>query len=124
MAIKKKVLVVEDEALVAMLLTKNLRAMGFDVCGTIASGEEAVQVARAKKPDIIIMDRRLAGKLDGLDASRQIRQFTQIPIVFVTGYIDEKINLEIDQIQPAMYLIKPVPINEIKSAIDEMIGTG
>lgn len=123
MMIKKKVLVVEDEALVAMLLTKNLRAMGFDVCGTIASGEEAVQVARAKKPDIIIMDRRLAGKLDGLDASRQIRQFTQIPIVFVTGYIDEKINLEIDQIQPAMYLIKPVPINEIKSAIDEMIGT-
>jgi CheY-like chemotaxis protein len=119
---KKKVLVVEDEALVAMLLTKNLKSMGFDVCGTIASGEEAIQATRIKKPDIIIMDRRLAGKLDGLDASRQIRQFSQIPIVFVTGYIDEKINQEISLIQPAMYLVKPVPINEIKSAIDEMMG--
>ena len=118
-----KILVVEDEALVSMLLTKYLAAVGYEICACVSTGEEAVQVAKKQHPDVIIMDRRLAGKMDGLEASRQIRQFSKQPIVFVTGYIDESVHHEIPKLSPAVYLIKPVPVTEVKAAIENLMKT-
>ena len=83
---KVQVLIVEDEAIVSMDLRYKLEALGYSVPAEISSGEEAVEAAIQLHPDLILMDIRLSGEIDGIEAAAQIRRQFDVPVVYVTAY--------------------------------------
>ncbi|MCK9581934.1 MAG: response regulator [Methanoregula sp.] len=81
-----KILVVDDEAIISMQLEERLCAMGYAVTGMAASGEDAVDKARSTKPDLVLMDIVMPGKMNGIEAAKVITTELDIPVVFVTSY--------------------------------------
>lgn len=117
-----KILLVEDEALTAMLLARNLQLSGYSVCGPASTGEAAIEIAKREKPDLVLMDIRLAGPMDGIKAATAIASFSDVPIVFVTGYDDKQLRQRANAVHPAAYLVKPVTPREIEPVIKALFG--
>jgi CheY-like chemotaxis protein len=117
---KISILIVEDEFLAALVLKRNLKLLGYEVCELVATGEEAIESAAKEKPDIILMDIRLAGEMDGLEAAQEIISRYKVPIIFITGYSDEDLMERAKKLNPGAYLIKPVHMPELESAIDSI----
>ena len=110
-------LVVEDEILIAMGLELELKKAGFAVCKRVTSGEEAIIAAGQEHPDVILMDIRLAGALDGIEAAQQIQSVSPTPIIFMTGYSDKDEIERAQQQQPLGLFIKPIRIQDIQSVV-------
>lgn len=117
-----KILLVEDEFLIAMALESEIVEVGYEVISSVTSGEKAVDVARVLSPDVILMDIRLAGKIDGVEAAGQILSFSPIPIIFMSGYSNPETMDRAKALNPLDYLIKPVFIQNLKSIIDSHIN--
>ena len=83
-----RILIVEDESIVQLDLQNRIRRLGYSVAGTASRGEEAIAKAAELVPDLVLMDVRLDGPMDGIEAARQIRSMRPIPIVFVTAFAD------------------------------------
>jgi CheY-like chemotaxis protein len=115
---KIKVLIVEDEFLVAMLLSRHLEQFfGYEICGPVATGEEAIESAGKEKPDIVVMDIRLATAMSGIEAAREIRTRYAIPLIFVTGYADSEHITQCQALEPVAILKKPLGPPEVDAAI-------
>jgi len=84
-----QILVAEDEAIVAKDVSTRLRHMGYAVPAVAPTGEEAVEQTDAMRPDLVLMDIRLRGKLDGIEAATQIRRRHDVPIIYLTAYADD-----------------------------------
>lgn len=110
-------LVVEDELLIAMGLELELKQAGFVLCKRVTSGEEAIIAAVQEHPDIILMDIRLAGALDGIEAAQQIHSVSSIPIIFMTGYPDKEVIERAQQQHPLGLFIKPIQIQHIQAVV-------
>lgn len=102
------ILLVEDEVITAMYIKMELRKAGFNNIRNVGTGERAVEIALLEKPDLILMDVNLSGKMNGLEAAREIINIYSTNIIFMTGYQDELILKEIKKIQSSVYLTKPV----------------
>ena len=113
-----RVLVVEDEAIVAMDIANILRNLGHEVTDTVSSGEQAIASARANRPDMILMDIGLKGNMDGVETAAQIRSLYSIPIVYLTAYIDGKTLDRAKETVPAGYITKPYEENDLRIAIE------
>ncbi len=113
-----KVLIVEDEFLTARSLKLDLEDLGMNVLEPVAKGEEAVVIALEQSPDLILMDIRLAGGLDGIETAEQIVLKKRIPIVFMTGYSTEFIRMRAKKLHPLGYLQKPIDNHQIKTILD------
>ena len=85
-----KILVVEDEGIVAMHLKNRLKSLGYAVSAVVFSGEEAIKKAAETHPDLVLMDIRLKGEMDGIEAAEQIRVRFNIPVVYLTAYTDDE----------------------------------
>jgi CheY-like chemotaxis protein len=85
---RRRALIVEDEAFLAMSLAAYMRGLGFDTCDLAADGQQAVLKAMSNQPDIVLMDVNLEGGREGIEAARWLREVCDIPIVFVTAYTD------------------------------------
>jgi CheY-like chemotaxis protein len=116
-----KILIVEDEAIFAMSMQRVLTRSDNNTCELVSTGEAAVESAKREKPDVIIMDIFLDGKLNGIEAAMEIRSLYEIPIVFVTGYEEGKILDQIKSVESSTYLIKPIIPDDLKSAIDRVL---
>jgi CheY-like chemotaxis protein len=103
------VLVVEDEGLIALHLTELLEKSGFRVTGPAYSGEMVLrEIGKTPLPDLILMDIALAGKLDGIETARQIRQqFPALPLIFVTAYSPERTMERMREMAPDGVIVKP-----------------
>ena len=88
--LSKRVLVVEDQRLVAADLEDTLKRLGYEVVGSVASGEEAIAKSIDVRPDLVLMDIRLRGEMDGIQAAAAIRERMEVPIVYLTAYADEE----------------------------------
>ncbi len=86
---KGKILIVEDEALIALEIEKRLRHLGHEVCGIASCDTVALTLATEQRPDLILMDIRLAGNMDGIEIAAMIRERLAIPTVYLTAHIDE-----------------------------------
>lgn len=115
-------LIVEDEVLIAMCLELELMQTGFTVCRRVTSGEEAIVAAVQEHPDVILMDIRLTGTLDGIEAAQQIHSVSSIPIIFITGYPDKDVIERARQQHPIGFFIKPVQMQQIQSAVASLPG--
>ncbi len=115
---KARIMVVEDEALVALDLTAKLRQLDYEVPGGALTGEEAVQQAEVLLPDLVLMDIRLAGEMDGVEAARQIHRNFHIPVVFLTAYSDDPTLERAKSAEPMGYLIKPFEQRELYTTVE------
>lgn len=114
----KKVLIVEDDLIIALSTEKMVEKLGYQVVQMVTTGEEAVDVALKLNPDIILMDIRLAGEMDGIDATYKIKnQRKDIEVIFVTGNADPAYREKAKDSGYAAYLIKPVRFEELKRII-------
>lgn len=85
---QKKVLIVEDNLILSLLEERLLTKMGYKVVGKVTSGEKAVKVYKEMKPDFVIMDISLSGKMDGFEATNRMREHADVPVIFVSGNSD------------------------------------
>ena len=113
-----RVLVVEDERVVALAIKHCLQSLGHVVPATVATGEEAIRKAAEVDPDLILMDIRLGGEIDGVEAAEKINRTFKIPVIYLTAYSDEKTLSRARVTEPMGYILKPFDENTIKSTIE------
>lgn len=113
-----KILIVEDELIVAEDIADTLRSLGYSVVDIVASGEKAIELARKKSPDLVLMDIMLPGKIDGIEAAGEIRKKFDIPVVYLTAYADQKTVERATATEPFGYLIKPFEEKELHTTIE------
>ena len=112
------ILVVDDEAIIAMQLEERLNVMGYTVAGIAASGEDAIEKARERHPDLVLMDIVMPGRLNGIDAAKTIADEMNIPVVFVTSFADDATIAKAKLVGPYGYIVKPFNELEIKAGIE------
>ncbi|XXJ20098.1 response regulator [Desulfovibrio caledoniensis] len=113
-----KILVVEDDAVAQLDVKLALERAGYGVIGMTGSGEEALVLADRLAPDIVLMDIRLEGEMDGLEAASELRNRFDIPVIYLTVVVDEETLHWAKVTGPFGYLVKPVDHNELRSAIE------
>ena len=117
-ASRSRLLVVEDEPLVATPLILMLKRLGYDVAAVVDSGEEAVKMTFALIPDLVLMDISLRGPIDGAEAARQIRLTTGRPVVFLSGHSDPLTLKKARECEPYGFILKPFGERELLVQID------
>jgi putative two-component system response regulator len=115
---KTKIMVVEDERIVARDLSRQLTDLGYDVVATVYSGEEAVAKVREIHPDLVLMDIKLAGKMDGIEAAEKITALSGTPVVYLTSYADDKTFGRAKLTGPSGYILKPVEKKQLQVVIE------
>ena len=115
---KIRILVVEDEALVAEDLKEILRGFGYEVTGIAESGDEAITLAGETLPDLIFMDINLSGEMNGLTAAGEIRSRWGIPIIYVTAFASQAIIDRAKKSIPSGYIIKPFNEQQIQITVE------
>ena len=112
-----KILVVEDESIVALDIQNKLKGSGYSVPAIASSGEEAIEKAQETHPDLVLMDIKLTGGIDGIEAAEQIRDNLNIPVIYVTAYADERTLKRAKITEPFGYILKPFEQRELHSSI-------
>lgn len=115
---KSNILIIEDERIIAEDIRLTLHSLGYDVCGIGSTGDEAISLTKELEPDLILMDIRLKGKMDGIQAAEIILADTKLPIIYVTAYADDKTLQRAKITEPYGYVLKPIRQNELHSAIE------
>ena len=118
-ALNRSVLVVDDEALVAKLFCIHLENMGLEVCGTAATADDAIAIAEQLRPSVVLMDMRLRGAKDGVDAALAIHATVGSKVIFVTGSTEPATMARIGLDHPTSILIKPVSERQLKVAVTQ-----
>ncbi len=116
-----RIMIVEDEAIVAEDIKKSLENMGYEVTAILKTGEAAVEKAEQDRPDAILMDIRLKGQMDGIEAARKISDRFNIPSIFMSGYAREDIKGRLGIAEPFEYVIKPVENIDLKNVIESVL---
>jgi PAS domain S-box-containing protein len=114
----ERIQIVEDETIIALNIQNMLKTMGYTVVGTASNGEDAIRKAGDLKPDLVLMDIRLAGEMDGVEAAGQIRSKFNIPVVYLTAYADDETLQRAKITEPFGYLIKPFEGRELYTTIE------
>ncbi len=115
---KYKILIVEDDIVFAEATKTRLLEMGYLVSDTVTSAEEAIRSVRDDPPDLVLMDIVLNGEMDGIDAASQIRQISNIPVIYVTGYVNDEFLLRAKLTTPLGYVCKPFDTEALKAVIE------
>lgn len=117
----KKILIVEDEQLIGLMLAEEVREMGCDAVSVVTTGQAAVRAVRNDPPDAILMDISLAGVLDGIETARMIKAKQDIPILFFTGYQDRQLLDRAWAVRPAGIVDKLDSTENIRAAISSLL---
>lgn len=112
------IFIVEDEAIVALDLKNNLEHLGYSILGIAPSGEDVLEKLKNTKPDLIILDIKLQGALDGIDTAAIINKHYKIPFIFLSAYSDEGIIERAKLVEPYGYIIKPFASNNLRTSIE------
>jgi signal transduction histidine kinase len=113
----EKVLIVEDERIIAMELENHVRRMGYDVIGPVATGDAAIEQVGNFHPDIVLMDIRIQGDKDGIETAEAIRSRFNMPVIYLTAHADERTIQRAKVTEPLGYLVKPLREHELRAAI-------
>ena len=113
-----RILIVEDEYSIAADLERILGRLGYVVVGHAASGEQAIEMASATTPDLILMDIRLKGKLDGVEAAERILASQPVSIIYLTAYVDEETVARAKRTEPFGYLMKPFNEHQLRTTLE------
>lgn len=114
---KRRILVVDDEHIIARDIAMQLRVLGYEPLGPANTGEEAIEMAEQLKPDLMLMDVRLASAMDGITAAQTIRTRFGVPTVYLSAFSDAGSLDRAKQTDPAGFLLKPFMEFELAAAI-------
>ncbi|MBI5057834.1 MAG: PAS domain S-box protein [Nitrospirae bacterium] len=115
---KSKILIVEDEWIIANDIKKSLQNLGYSVSAIVSTGEEAINKIQEKKPDLVLMDIVLQGEISGTEAANQIISGYDIPVIYLTAYSDKEILKQAKKTNAYGYLVKPFNERELQATID------
>ncbi len=118
---KKKILIVEDQKIIALDLKKGLMKRGYDIAGICDNAEDALKLTEENHPDLILMDIMLTGKLDGIEAAELINKEYKVPVIYLTALTDVGTYLKALKTEPRKYLMKPVDFESLKRAVEETL---
>jgi diguanylate cyclase (GGDEF)-like protein/PAS domain S-box-containing protein len=116
--VAKRILIVEDEIVVARDVQLLLESLGYTVAGVTPLGEEAITLAGALRPDAILMDINLAGGMDGVTAAQVIREQFGVPVIFLTAYAADEVLARAKLVEPYGYILKPFSERELKTVLE------
>jgi len=114
----QRIVIADDEIIIASQIEECLRSNGYDVVGIASSGEDAVEMALDLKPDLMLMDIVMPGKLDGISAASKINDALHLPVIFLTAYADEEMIQRAKPIGPYAYVLKPLQERQLLAAIE------
>ena len=115
---RETVLIVEDEAIIVAQLQDTLNALGYTALEPVATGEAAIAAVQAQPPDLVLLDIKLAGEMDGITAAGSIQSAADIPIVYLTGYAQDSLLQRAKVTAPYGYLVKPVGERELAATLE------
>jgi PAS domain S-box-containing protein len=115
---KARILIVEDEVVIAQDIRASLAKLGYEPVKTVVSAEESIKEAQLLKPDLILMDIALQGPMDGIEAADRIQVDRKVPIIYLTAYVDDRILERAKKTGPFAYIIKPFEHKELHFAIE------
>jgi CheY-like chemotaxis protein len=119
MSEEKKVIIVEDDLILNLLYESYLERLGFETEGELVYGKTAIETAKKIDPDLIIMDISLEGKIDGIDAMLKIREFSDVPVIYITGNSDPYHVERAKKTDPLDYLTKPIEFEDLKKSVEK-----
>jgi len=114
----KTVMIVEDDLILNLLYESYLEKLGYDAEGELVYGKTAIEVAKKIKPDLILMDISLEGEIDGITAMKEIRKFSDVPVIYITGNSDPHHVQRAKETNYLDYLVKPIEFNDLKGSIE------
>lgn len=120
---KSKILIVEDESIIALNIKEILTHFGYEIIGIAANGEKALYLASTKNPDLVLMDITLQNREDGIDVAEKISEIRAVPIIFLTANDKNKTIDRAINIKPYGYILKPFKEIELKTAIEIALKT-
>lgn len=113
----KKILVVEDDYILALVQVKFIQKMGFDVVGSVTNGLDAIEAVKTQSPDVIIMDVRIEGDLDGVDTMAEIRKFSNVPVIYLTGNSEYALMERVKETDMKGFFVKPINYSELETLL-------
>jgi PAS domain S-box-containing protein len=114
----RHVLVVEDERVVAKDLQRTLTNLGYEVPVTVATADDAIRAAAERTPDLVLMDIRIKGARDGIETAEILKSKFDVPVVYLTAYADQQTVARAKLTEPHAYLLKPVKVDELRTAVE------
>jgi len=120
---RKGILIVDDDMLLSMVYERQIEKLGFEALDRIVDGETAISAAKELKPDLILMDIVLKGNIDGVEVMKKIREFSEVPVIYITGNSD-KFNAErAKETDYIDFLVKPITMNDLQKSVDKVLGS-
>lgn len=114
----KKVLIVEDEMIIALLIERMVNNLGHEVVEKVTSGEDAISIATQYDVDIVLMDIRLKGDMDGIEAMSKIRQTKNLPVIYISGNTDLLHQKKVSKSDYIEFLSKPITISDLSRSFN------
>ncbi len=114
----RSILIVEDDHIIALDIESRLKRLGYSTLGPVSSGEQAIETSRLQHPDLALMDIKLKGKIDGIEAAQEIRSELDIPIVYLTAYADRQTLDRAKITRPFGYILKPFDGRDLSIALE------
>ena len=118
MNVKKKILIVEDEAIAVMTMEDIFEEWGFEICGVASNGIEAIECVHKNQPDIVLMDINLQGDMDGLEVAEKISSICNVMTIFITGYSPKEYLERVAHLPALAILEKPIDYDKLYSIIN------
>lgn len=115
---KSRILVVEDEAIVAMVIKRRLKDLGYIVSGVASTGKDAITKVEGTFPDLVLMDIRLKGDMDGIEATKIIKDRFSLPVVYLTAHSDDITFKKAKETDPDGYILKPFTEKDLSTTIE------
>jgi two-component system, LytTR family, response regulator LytT len=115
---KVKILIVEDESIVAKDIQNSLKKLGYQISAVVNSGDKAINEVEENRPDIVLMDIMLKGKITGIEAAKEIKDRFSLPVIFLTAYADDNTLNKAKITEPYGYIIKPFKEKELQKTIE------
>lgn len=115
-----RVLIAEDERIIALGLSSLVRRLGHEVSGTVPSGESCVASVERDRPDVVFMDIRMEGQMDGIEAAGILKRRWNMPVIFTTAFDDEETRTRAAATQPLAFLTKPIASESIKELLNRL----
>lgn len=113
----EKILVVEDDTIIALTIESRLRQFGYEVVGRASTGEDALKKVKEFQPDLVLMDIHIKGPMDGIQTAERVYGFYNIPVVYLTAYSDENTLERAQKTSPFGYIVKPFNDDTLRSTI-------
>jgi len=114
----EKILIVEDDDIIARVEDWRLKNLGYTVCGRATNGAEAMELVVNKKPDVVLMDINIKGDIDGIETAKMIKKGFNIPVIYVTSHSDGATIVRAKETKPDGFILKPFEDNDLRVAIE------